>query len=360
VTHAAPRPPRRWGRLFSWIALGLGVILVITAAGGYLVYRHLSGNITTCGLACTPPGERPAEGPGKSENVLLIGSDSRAFAGGAKFGAEIAGARSDTTILVHISADGKKAVLVSIPRDTYTEIPQCRLPGGKLSTPTKNRFNVAYNIGGPGCTIATVEHLTHLRIDHFVEVNFLGFQRMVDALGGVKVCLTKPINDPVRINPATGHKIGSGLVVDAGTHTFKGKDALGFVRARYAVGDGSDLSRIKNQQVFISAVIRKATSNGLLFNPIKLYHFLDAATKSIRTDRGFGLPQLKKLAGELHGLKPGKVVLLTVPLSNPDGHVLIGGVEASVVFWDNQRANALWHALRVDGPLPGTATKPKT
>src|SRR3954453_2271000 len=355
--HAAPRPPRRWGRLMSWIALGLGVVMVITVAGGYLVYRHLAGNIPH--QAIDVPGQRPAEGPGKSENVLLIGSDSRAFAGGAKFGSQVTGARSDTTILVHISADGKKAVLVSIPRDTYTRIPQCRLPGGKLSAPTYNRFNAAYTIGGPGCTIATVEHLTHLRVDHFVEVNFLGFQRMVDALGGVKVCLTHGIDDPVRINPATGHTIGSNLVVGPGTHTFHGKSALGFVRARYAVGDGSDLGRIKNQQVFISAVIRKATSNGLLFNPIKLYRFLDAATKSIRTDRGFGLPQLKKFAGRLHGLKPGKVALLTVPLSNPDGHVLIGGVEASVVFWDKQRANTLWHALRVDGPLPGTAPKPR-
>jgi LCP family protein required for cell wall assembly len=358
--HAAPRPPRRWGRLASWISLGLGIVLVLTASGGYLVYRHLADNLQHCGVACTPPpGPRPARGPGKSENVLLIGSDSRAFAGGAHFGSEVTGARSDTTILVHISADGQKAVLISIPRDTYTEIPRCRLPGGKFSAPTHNKFNAAYSIGGPGCTIATVERLTHLRIDHFVEVNFLGFQRMVDALGGVKVCLTHPIDDPVRTNPATGGTIGSGLVVTAGQHTFNGKDALGFVRARYAVGDGSDLGRIKNQQVFISAVIRKATSTGLLLNPLKLYRFLDAATKSIRTDDGFGLPQLKSLAGHLHGLKPGKVALLTVPLSNPNAYVNIGGVPASVVYWDKPRANALWHALRVDGPLPGTAPKPR-
>src|SRR4051795_8280437 len=182
---------------------------------------------------------------------------------------------------------------------------------------------------------------------------------MVDALGGVKVCLTHAIDDPIRTNPATGGKIGSGLVVSAGTHTFKGKDALGFVRARYAVGDGSDLGRIKNQQVFISAVIRKATSTGLILKPWRLLRFLNAATKSIRTDDGFGLSQLKTLAGQLHGLKPGKVALLTVPLSNPDGHVLIGGVDASVVFWDKQRANTLWHALRVHRPLSRTAPKPR-
>src|SRR3954451_6605102 len=334
--HAAPRPQRRWGRLMSWIALGLGVVMVITVAGGYLVYRHLAGNIPH--QVIDVPGPRPAEGPGQSENVLLIGSDSRAFAGGSRFGSEVTGARSDTTILVHISADGKKAVLVSIPRDTYTQIPPCHQTGGRVSSPQFNRFNAAYSIGGPSCTIATVEHLTHLRVDHFVEVNFLGFQRMVDALGGVNVCLTHGIDDPVRINSATGHTVGSGLVVAAGTHTFHGKQSLGFVRARYAVGDGSDLGRIKNQQVFISAVIRKATSTGLILKPWRLLRFLNAATKSIRTDPGFGLSELKTLAGQLHGLKPGKVALLTVPLSNPDGHVQIGGVDASVVFWDKQRA----------------------
>src|SRR3954454_17283045 len=354
--HAAPRPQRRWGRLMSWIALGLGVVMVITVAGGYLVYRHLSGNIAHC-QNCEPPGARPAEGPGKSENVLLIGSDSRAFAGGAKFGSEVTGARSDTTILVHISADGRKAILVSIPRDTYTRIPACKVGGGKLSTPTMNLFNVAFSLGGPSCTIATVEHLTHLRIDHFVEVNFAGFQRMVDALGGVGVCLSHPINDPVRTNPATGGTIGSGLVITAGHHTLNGKDALGFVRSRYAVGDGSDLGRIRNQQVFLASMIRKATSTGLILHPLSLYRFLDAATKSIRTDPGFGLPQLRSLAGKLHGLKPGKVGLLTVPLSNPNAYVTIGGLRASVVFWDKPRANALWHALATDGPLPGTEPK---
>jgi LCP family protein required for cell wall assembly len=355
--HAAPRPQRRWGRLASGIALGLGIVLVLATAGAYLEYRKLNNNIDH--IATNIVGARPADGPGKSENVLLIGSDSRAFAGGAHFGAEVTGARSDTTILVHISADGKKAILVSIPRDTYTQIPPCHESGGRISSPQWNKFNAAYSIGGPSCTIATVEHLTHLRIDHFVEVNFLGFQRMVDALGGVKVCLSHAIDDPVRTNPATGGTIGSGLVVSAGTHTFHGKDALGFVRARYAVGDGSDLGRIKNQQVFISAVIRKATSTGLILKPWRLLSFLNAATKSIRTDPGFGLSQLKKLAGELHGLTAGKVALLTVPLSNSNAYVPIGGVQASVVFWDKPRANALWHALRVDGPLPGTAPKPK-
>jgi LCP family protein required for cell wall assembly len=355
---AAPAGRPRLKRVLVWLAASLALTLAVTAVGGYLVWRHLNGNLAHQQERFAPDHVRPSKGLGKSENILLMGSDTRDFKGGGKFGSEIAGARSDTTILVHLAADGQKAILVSIPRDTYTKIPACDLGHGKLSAPTKNRFNAAFTIGGPSCTIATVENLTHLRIDHFVVVNFAGFQRMVDALGGVDVCLSHPIDDPVRVNPVTGGKIGSGLVITAGHHTLHGKDALGFVRSRYAVGDGSDLGRIKNQQVFLSSMIRKATSTGLILHPLSLYHFLDAATKSIETDPGFGLPQLKSLAGKLHGLKPGKVGLLTVPLSNPNAYVDIGGLQASVVFWDKPRANALWDALRSDGPLPGTELRP--
>jgi LCP family protein required for cell wall assembly len=358
---SGPAPAERRARLrrvLTWIGLGMAVVLVIAAAGGYLLYRHLNGNLAHSAIVKEPGHKDPAPGLGHSENILLMGSDTRDFKGGAKFGGEIAGARSDTTILVHIGEDGQHATLVSIPRDTYAHIPACKTANGE-STPQWNKFNVAFTIGGPSCTIALVENLTDLPIDHFVVVNFAGFQRMVDALGGVSVCLTHGIDDPVRINAATGGKIGSGLVIGPGRHTLHGKDALGFVRARYAVGDGSDLGRIKNQQVFLSSMIRKATSTGLILHPFSLYHFLDAATKSIETDPGFGLPQLKNLAGKLHGLKPGKVGLLTVPLSDPNAYVNIGGLQASVVFWDKPRAKALWQALRTDGPLPGTELKPK-
>jgi LCP family protein required for cell wall assembly len=333
-------------------------VLVIASAGGYLLYRHLSGNIAHQQILDEPGHDKPT-GLGHSENILLMGSDTRDFAGGAKFGSEIAGARSDTTILVHIAEDGQHATLVSIPRDTYARIPSCKTANG-VSTPQMNKFNVAFSIGGPSCTIALVENLTGLAIKHFVVVNFAGFERMVDALGGVDVCLTHPINDPVRTNAATGGKIGSGLIAPAGMNKFDGKEALGFVRSRYAVGDGSDLGRIKNQQVFLSSMIRKATSTGLLLHPISFYKFLNAATKSIETDPGFGLRQLKSLAGKLHGLKPGKVNLLTVPLSNANAYVPIGGVNASVVFWDKQRAKVLWQALRTDGPIPGTELNNKT
>src|SRR4051812_31649949 len=346
---AAPVVPARrprTQRILGWIALGLAVVLVMTVTGSYLVYRHLNSNITHLQFG-QEPGKRPVK-LNKAQNILLIGSDTRAFAGGSKFGSEVGGARSDTTILVHLSAGGRKASLVSIPRDSYVRIPACKTAGGE-STPHLDKFNSAYSIGGPACTIATVESLTNIHIDHFVEVNFQGFQRMVNALGGVSVCLRKPINDPIRF--VGGHYQGSGLVLPAGTSRLKGTQALAFVRARYGVGDGSDIGRIKDQQLFISAVIRKATSAGLLVDIPALYRFLDAATKSIRTDPKFGLSQLKGLADRLHGLKPGTVSLLTVPfLFNAPG------VPSADIGWDPAKAPALWAAIRRDQPLPGQAT----
>ena len=357
IPTAAPAKRRaRLRRVLLAVSMGLAVLLVITVAGGVLLYKHLEGNLAHAPILTEPGHSKPAEGLGHSENILLMGSDTRAFKGGSKFGGEVAGARSDTTIIVHIAEDGQHATLVSIPRDTYAHIPACKTSTGQ-STPEWNKFNVAFSIGGPSCTIALVENMTHMRIDHFVVVNFAGFQRMVDALGGVNVCLTHAIDDPHRVNPVTGGYIGSGLVISAGRHTLNGQQALGFVRARYAVGDGSDLGRIKNQQVFLSSMIRKAESTGLLLHPFSLYHFLDAATKSIETDPGFGLRQLKDLAGKLHGLTAGKVNLLTVPLSDANAYVDIGGLQASVVYWDKARAASLWQALRTDGPLPGTEIK---
>jgi len=150
----APGRRPRTQRILGWIALGLAVVLAVTVTGGYLVYRHLNGNITHIGFG-QEPGPRPPK-LNKAQNILLIGSDTRAFAGGSKFGSEVGGARSDTTILVHLSAGGRKATLVSIPRDSYVKIPACTTASGGESTPHLDKFNSAYSIGGPACTIATV------------------------------------------------------------------------------------------------------------------------------------------------------------------------------------------------------------
>jgi LCP family protein required for cell wall assembly len=356
---STPPPPggrSRARRILKWVALSVAVVLVITVSGAYLVYRHLSGNLTHYNAQKNELIPRPKK-VGKAQNILLIGSDTRAFAGSSKYGRLVAGARSDTAILVHLGAGASKALLVSIPRDSYVLIPKCKLTSGGVSSPQHNKFNAAYAIGGPACTLATVESLTGVHIDHFVEINFAGFKSMVDALGGVTVCVPQAINDPV-VPSAGGGFHGSGLKLPAGNDLLTGEKALGYVRARYTLGDGSDLGRIKRQQAFLSAVVRKATSTGLLLNPGSLYGFLDAATKSVQTDPGFGLLQLKSLADNLHGLNPGKVVLLTVPLADTNAYRSIGGANASVVIWDDARSQMLWNALRTDGPLPGTEPRP--
>ncbi|MDQ1700695.1 MAG: hypothetical protein QOG34_2558 [Frankiaceae bacterium] len=354
-TPPAPGRRPRARRIFKWVAISVATVLVITVGGAYLVYLHLNGNLTHYDAGANEVIKRPHK-VGKAQNILLIGSDTRAFAGSSKYGRLVAGARSDTAIIVHLGAGASKAILVSIPRDSYVEIPACKLLHGGLSSPQHNKFNAAYSIGGPACTQATVETLTGIHIDHFVEVNFAGFKNMVNALGGVTLCVPQPINDPI-VRTSNGFH-GSGLVLPAGNDHLDGEQALGYVRARYSLGDGSDLGRIKRQQAFLSAVIRKATSTGLLFDLPALYSFLNAATKSVQTDPGFDLLKLKSLASRLHGLKPGKVVLLTVPLSDTNGYRTIGGQNASVVIWDDQRASLLWNALRTDGPLPGTEPLP--
>ena len=185
---------------------------------------------------------------GQPLNILVMGTDSREVLGTGEYGdpEEFEGARSDTTILIHVAADRKSATAVSIPRDTIVDIPSCPRYVGGPSEPVEDRFNEAFNIAGPFCTVQTVEKLAGVDIDHFVIVDFNGFKGVVDALDGVEVCLKEPVDDPL-----------SGLKLPAGTSVVKGDDALAFVRARYTLGDGSDLGRIERQQAFLGSALRK-------------------------------------------------------------------------------------------------------
>jgi LCP family protein required for cell wall assembly len=353
--HAAsPGHPSRWRGVLKWTALSLAIVVLIVAVGGYLLYRHLNGNITVQPINTL--SSAPPKVVAKAENFLLIGSDSRAGANGkGTGGSAIAGARSDTTILMHISAGDGHATLISIPRDSWVKIPSCLEADGKShTTPQYNKFNAAFSFGGakygPSCEIATVESLTHIHIDHYAVVDFDGFKRMVDALGGVRMCVAQPLDDPIHYDPATGGDVGSGLKLPAGKNVeIDGTQALALMRARYALGDGSDIERIKRQQQFIGAMIRKATSTSLLVDAPKLYRFLDATTKSITTD-GFGIGTMKTLASALHRSGAGNVQILTVPLADP----LPAGVPTADVAWDPVQSAALWQAIIHDQPIPGT------
>ncbi|MEV4949866.1 LCP family protein [Streptomyces sp. NPDC053755] len=295
---------RHWLR---WTALGVSVVVLGAAAAGWWFYRKLDGNITTDTTAAAEllkyEKERPAPVVSAARNILMIGSDTRAGAGNAKYGKDKGTQRSDTTILLHISAGRSSATAVSIPRDLMVDIPACRETDGKRSREQFAQFNSAFEIGGTACTIRTVERLTKIRVDHHMVIDFGGFKKMVDAVDGVEVCLREPIDDD-----------DAHLKLAAGRQTLRGEQALGFVRARKTLGNGSDTDRMDRQQQFLGALVNKVQSNGVLLNPTRLYPVLDAATKSITTDPGLdSLRDLYNLARSMRSIPTEKVQFLTVP-----------------------------------------------
>ncbi|MFD8965384.1 LCP family protein [Streptomyces sp. NPDC059568] len=296
---------RNWLR---WTALGTSVVVLSVAGAGWWFYKKLDGNITTDTTAAaelrTYEKERPTPIVLDAKNILLIGSDSRSGEGNDKYGRDDSGSqRSDTTILLHLAADRQSATAVSIPRDLMVDIPSCRKPDGTRTTDQFAQFNWAFQFGGTACTIRTIEKLTGIRVDHHMVVDFSGFKGIVDAVDGVEVCLKEPVDD-----------IQAQLELPAGTQTLDGEQALGFVRARHGIGDGSDTQRMERQQRFLGALFKKVQSNGVLLNPTRLYPVLDAATKSITTDPGLAsLTDLYDLARSMQSVPVEKVQFMTVP-----------------------------------------------
>ncbi|MFE6029528.1 LCP family protein [Streptomyces niveus] len=302
-----PGTPRKrhWLR---WTALGTSVVVLAAAGAGWWFYQKLDSNITTDTTAAaelrTYEKERPKPIAVDAKNILLIGSDTRSGAGNGKYGRDDGGSqRSDTTILLHLAADRRSATAMSIPRDLMVEIPSCLTDDGKRSNKQSAQFNWAFQFGGAACSIRTVETLTGIRVDHHMVIDFSGFKDMVDAVDGVEVCLKKPVND-----------VDAHLKLPAGKQTLTGEEALGFVRARKTIGDGSDTERMERQQQFLGSLVRKVQSNGVLLNPTRLYPVLDAATKSLTTDPGLNtLRDLYDLARGLRNVPTEKVQFLTVP-----------------------------------------------
>ncbi|MEV7776385.1 LCP family protein [Kitasatospora sp. NPDC086791] len=330
-----------------------GVVAFLLVATGvllYVAYRKLDGNIRTDSatdrLLAKLEAERPSRTAGArgAENILLIGSDDRSGANGS-YGGEPGTQRSDTTILLHLAADRKRATAVSVPRDVMVTVPACEKPDGTRSKPGLMQFNWAFETGGPACSIRTVEQLSGIRIDHYVIVDFSGFKTIVDAIGGVDVCVPQPIHDK-----------DARLDLSAGRQTLHGEQALGYVRARESLGDGSDTQRMGRQQQFLAALIRKVESQGVLLNPARLWPVLDAATSSVRADGGLSsLGALYDLTQDLRGIPTPNVVFLTAPRrpyrydSDRDEFV-------------QPQTGQLFAALRDDRPVsvrpPGSAAAP--
>lgn len=310
TTSTSPPPPppphpRRWMR---WVAGGGALVVLVGAGVGWYFYKKLDGNITTdTGVAAelrTWEKERPAQAPVAADamNILLIGSDTRA-GGNRKYGRDEGTQRSDTTIVLHLGTDRKSATGVSLPRDLMVDIPSCTKADGTRTRAMFAQFNWAYEMGGTACTIRTVEKLTGIRLDHHMVIDFKGFKDMVDAVDGVDVCLKKPIDDK-----------DAHLQLAAGPQTLNGEQALGYVRARKSIGNGSDTERMERQQQFLASLVNKMQSNGVLLNPTKLYPVLDAATKSLTTDPGLAsLRDLYDLASGMRNVPAEKVQFMTVP-----------------------------------------------
>ncbi|MFI5974187.1 LCP family protein [Streptomyces sp. NPDC051452] len=323
----------------AWTAAG---VVVLGGVGAGYVYFKLNGNLKSVDIDQALGNDRPTKIDNGSENILVLGSDTRAgknrkLGGGTDDGS----ARSDTAMIVHVYEGHRKADVVSIPRDTLVDRPQCTDTKGTAHPAASGvMFNEAYSTGGAACAVKTVESISGIRMDHYLEVDFEGFQKLVDDLGGVQVSTTRAIADPQ-----------SHLHLKAGTHTLDGQQALGLVRTRHGVGDGSDLGRIQLQQAFVKALMDQVKHVGVFSNPKKLYDLGDTATKSVTTDSDLGsVDSLIDFANGLKGISSSHMKMVTMP-------VRYDPADPNRVLLEKSKAQLVWNALKNDKPIPRSATE---
>ncbi|MFI5677855.1 LCP family protein [Streptomyces cellulosae] len=339
---------RRGRRSKALKAAGLtlaGALVLGIAAAGW-AYWHLNDNIKSVDINSALGDDRPPRAvttpspsgtasatplPTGSLNILVLGSDSRSGKKNQELGGGSSeGARSDTAMVVHLDAGRTKATVVSIPRDTLVTRPSCPLPsGGSTGVRYGEMFNSAYSVGGSVCAVKTVEAITDVRMDHYIEIDFAGFAKLVDALGGVTVTTDEDIDDD-----------DSHLKLKAGTHHLDGTQALALARTRYGIGDSSDLGRIGLQQKLVKALLEQISSTNLLSEPTRLYSVADAVTGSLTTDTGLdSLTELMRLGQSLRGLSADRVTTVTMP-------VVQAVSDPNRVVAEEPEASDLWKSLR--------------
>ncbi|RKE19358.1 LCP family protein [Streptomyces sp. TLI_171] len=340
-----PRRPhrRRWGR---WAAGTLSFSVLATSCGGWAVLNGVGSSLGRVDAIGGGP-DRPADDG--ASTFLVVGTDNREGIPESTLKDVLhAGGESchctDTMMIVQLSADRGRATVVSVPRDSYVEIPAHQdAATGKQVPAGKGKINAAYGMGGAPLAVRTVEQNTGLRIDHYVEVNFLGFVSTVDALGGVEVCTPKPLKDDY-----------SGLDLPAGTTRLDGAGALRYVRARHVDGS-SDLGRMHRQQKLLAQLLHQASSGGTLLNPAKLSGVLDTVLRSVKVDKGLGNAELLEFADRLKDLSASNADFATVPLATVDHQVAGWG---STVLWDEKGAQQLFEAVRAGRPLTDASAAP--
>lgn len=322
-----PAPARR--RRLLWV-LGAALLALVLLLVGLLLFVNSRLDRVD---ALRDYAGRPAATPGR--DYLLVGSDSRAGLSREQrrelHTGATEGRRTDTIMLLHVPEGGGRTTLVSLPRDSYVEIPAF---GDRPAS--RNKLNAAYSFGGARLLARTVEQATGIRLDDYVEIGFGGFVELTDAVGGVELCPKQAIEDA-----------RSGLNVRKGCQEMDGPTALGYVRARYSDPRG-DLGRVERQREFLGAVGERVASPGVLLNPFRLWGVTDAGLDSLRVDEDTGPIDLFRLFLRMRELAAGDAATTTVPVADPNFATDVG----STVLWDEEGAAELFAALREDRPVP--------
>ncbi|MBW8487358.1 LCP family protein [Actinomadura parmotrematis] len=336
----APRRSRR-RRVLIWTAAASAAVLAAgaLAAGGF--YWRLDHNIRHEDTDRLIGSGRPPK-LNAALNILLLGTDDRSGANAAYGpGMTKEPPRSDTMILLHLSPGGDRAIGASLPRDLMVPIPSCtRADGTRTGAVAAGMLNSSFTLGGASCTVKTVEGFAHVKIDHFMQVDFTSFKNVTTAVGGVEVCLPRAVDDR-----------DSKLRLGKGRHVIEGETALAYVRNRHGLGDGSDLQRIRRQQQFMASLARKVLSAGTLTDPTRLLPLAEAGTKSLTTDDGLTVTGMVRIAQGMRDLTAGGLRFVTVPTGAyaPDHNRVALSEPAAGRFFD---------AVRADRTLPGASASP--
>lgn len=331
MTRAARRPRRSVLRVIVVAELA---VALLTATGVAFAYQRVSGGIST--------GEEPEHQVERAEkalptsamNLLLLGTDSRDCEG-CEIDGEAGEGGSDTTILLHIADGRRSAYGISIPRDALVDRPECRNGDEVIPAATDVMWNEAYSVGGPDCTVAQAEAVTGIYIDAYLAVDFGGFASMVDAIGGVEVCIPEDIDDEV-----------ANIHFEAGTQVLDGPRALQYVRQRHSTAN-SDLGRMKRQQAFIASMANKVLSAGTLARPDRLYGFAASLADSLETSSALdSAGKLVRLAMSMRKAELGDIRFVTAPTADfPVGDPRWGRLQLT------EEADALWAKVIADEPL---------
>lgn len=316
-------------------------VVGVTIAGGFAAYFYVTTQLSAAGIDVFDANGQKYELPTARQingpiNVLLIGSDSRENQGDTNYGA-VDGARADVIILLHVSEDRQNAVALSFPRDLMVPVPACPNPDGgePYAAHDLMQINATMQDGGPACTLLTLQALTGLQIPYLAVIDFKGVIAMSEAVGGVTVCVAEPIHDTY-----------SKLDLEAGEHTLIGEEALAFLRTRHGVGDGSDLSRISNQQVFLTSLVRKLKDEGALTNPFTMVKIGTAALENMVLSNSLtNLGVILGMAREVNDVDLDKITFLKLPVHD------MSGKYSGRVGLNEEQAQVLFDRLVNDQPL---------